>query len=310
MTIEEASQILDKLESIDKLLYAKAIDVEGAAVTKLSRIVEAFPHYTSHDRTHKAKVLEICEWIAGPQLLGQLNAPELFVLFSAIYLHDVGMALEPGEKAEIESSPEYMQFEETSGLTSVEALAEWVRRLHHKRSADLIRRTHNDATGVAIRDTALAHATALICESHGESDLEDFEKYDPFFAYGTSATSICLPLLCVLLRLGDILHITADRTPLAILPLISLTNKRSKAEWEKHLSTVGIAPIPDGSVRVTCICTDPDIHRDLLRLCDYINKEFEYAKRILAKLHAAGCPKYELRCSKVVPNITAIGYEP
>lgn len=302
--------ILGRLESIDKRLHAKAVDVADAAAIKLSRILETFPHYTSHDQTHKAKVLEICEWLAGPLLLQQLNAAELFVLFSAIYLHDVGMALEPIEKATIESSPEWRQFAEASGLAPVEALAEWVRRLHHKRSADIIRQTHADATGIAIHDVALAHATALICESHGENDLEDFDKYDPFFAYGTSATSICLPLLGVLLRLSDLLHITIDRTPLAVLPLIRLTNEQSKVEWSKHLSTVGIAPLPDGSVRVTCICNDPDTHRDILRLCDHINKEFEYSKRILAKLRAAGRPKYDLKCSRVVPNITAMGYEP
>jgi len=302
--------ILDQLEKLDKKFYAKAIEVSEAAAIKLSRILETFPHYTSHDQTHKAKVLEICEWLAGPLLLQQLNSAELFVLFSAIYLHDVGMALEPKEKSAIESSPEYRQFAEASGLAPMEALAEWVRRLHHKRSAEIVRRTHADATGVAIRDEALAHATALICESHGESDLEDFEKYDPFFAYGTSGTSVCLPLLGVLLRLSDLLHITTDRTPLAVLPLIRLTSEKSKAEWSKHLSTVGIAPLPDGSVRVTCICNDPDTHRDILRLCDHINKEFEYSKRILAKLQAAEHPKYDLKCSRVVPNITAMGYEP
>src|SRR6266702_5853426 len=302
--------ILARLESLDKKLHVKALEVAEAASVKLSRIVETFPHYTSHDAKHKARVLEICEWLAGSVLISHLTAPELFVLFSAIYLHDIGMALEPAERDAIEGLPEYQQFAATSGLNSVEALAEWVRRSHHKRSAEIVRSTHAEATGVAIRDAALAHATALICESHGESDLEDFDKYDPFFAYGTSATTICLPLLGVLLRLSDLLHLTVDRTPLAVIPLIRLTNAHSKMEWAKHLSTVGIAPLPDGTLRMSCICNDPGVHRNILRLCDYINQEFEYSKRIFAKLQAAGRPKYELTCCRVVPNVSAQGYEP
>jgi hypothetical protein len=302
--------ILERLEELDKTLYAKALEVAEAASTKLSRIVETFPHYTSHDEKHAKRALEICEWLAGPALLSQLNAPELFVLFSAIYLHDVGMTLGPEERSAMEESSKFQQFAETSGLTPVEALAEWVRRVHHKRSGEIIRRTHADATGIPIRDAALAHATALVCESHGESDLEDFNTYDPFYAYGTSGKTICLPLLGVLLRLSDLLHVTQDRTPLAVLPLIHLTNARSRMEWSKHLSTVGIAPLPDGSVRMSCLCNDPDAHRSILRLCDYINQEFEYGKRIRAKLEAAGRPKYELTCYRVVPNVTARGYEP
>jgi hypothetical protein len=302
--------ILGRLEELDRKLHAKALEVAEGTSTKLSRIIETFPHYTSHDEKHAKRALEICEWLAGPGLLGQLNAPELFVLFSAIYLHDIGMTLEPAERTAIERSPKYQRFAETSGLTIVEALAEWVRRIHHRRSGEIVRSTHANATGIPIRDAALAHAVALICESHGESDLEDFVKYDPFYAYGTSAKTICLPLLGVLLRLSDLLHITEDRTPLAVLPLIHLTNARSKMEWSKHLSTVGVAPLPDGTIRMTCLCNDPDVHRSILRLCDYINQEFEYSKRILAKLEAAGRPKYELACCRVVPNVTALGYEP
>ncbi len=302
--------ILARLESLDKKLFGKALEVAEAASAKLSRIVLTFPHYTSHDEKHKKRVLEICEWLAGPGLITQLTAPELFVLFAAIYLHDIGMVISPTERDVIEKSPEYHSFVSASGLIPEEALAEWVRQIHHRRSAEIIRDTHADVTGIAIRDSALAHATALICESHGENDLEDFNKYDPFFAYGTSATTICLPLLGILLRMSDLLHVTSDRTPLAVLPLVHLTTARSTMEWSKHLSTAGIAPASEGAVRMTCICNDPNVHRDILRLCDYINKEFEYSKRIFAKLEAAGLSKYKLTCDHVVPNISAMGYEP
>lgn len=303
------STILSRLESLDKKLYVKALEVQKAATTKLSRIIETFPNYTSHDATHSACLLEICEWLA-PQIIEQLNASELFVLYSAIYLHDLGMAITSMERSAIENSSEYLEFSKNTILEPTETLAEWVRKDHHRRSAKIVRDTYEQPSGVAIRDKALAHAIALICESHGESDLENFSKYDPFFAYGTSSTTICLPLLGTLLRLSDLLHITDDRTPLTILPFIHLTTPKSEIEWQKHLSTFGIASQPDNTLGMTCICDDPNVHRGILRMCDYINNEFEYCCRILTRLESVGRPRYELACTKIIPKVHAEGYEP
>lgn len=306
----EDTCILSRLGGLDAGLRGDLKRVREAARAKLSRIVEVFPHYTSHDISHADTVLEICGWLAGPDLLDQLNAPELFVLCASVYLHDIGMALEATERAEVEASPEYQSFQATSGLSPVEALAEWVRGDHHKRSADIIRRTHAEESGVAIPDRALAGATALLCESHGQRNLEDFDTYDPWYAWGTSATTLCLPLLGVMLRLGDLLHVTDDRTPLTVLPYLGLQSARSKQEWARHLSTVGVAPLPSRSVRMSCICEAPDVHRSILRLCDYINEEFRYCARVLSLLQEAGRPADELVADSVEPLIEARGYEP
>lgn len=302
--------LIERLRQLDPRLHSTILATKDAASEKLKRVVEVFPHYTSHDISHSIRVIEICSWLMSEELYLSLGAAELFVLIGSAFLHDVGMTLEPAEREQVLADEGYIKFERTSGLNRTEALAEWIRRAHHLRSAAIVRTTGSDPSGIGINDRTLANAIALVCESHGESDLEDFAKYDPFYAWGTAGQHICLPLLGVLLRLGDLLHLTADRTPLSVLPLVRLENAKSKAEWAKHLQTGGIAPIPSGAARLTCLCNDPQVHRDLLRLCDYVNREFGYCGRLLQSLKSCGCPEPQLTCTRVEPNIQANGYVP
>lgn len=303
------NKLLTRLKELDNKLFVRAEEVYEAAGTKLARIVETFPHYTAHDVSHSLKTLEICEWLAGDQLLFQLNAPELFVLYSSILLHDVGMAVTPSDMDAIKSSTAYIEFEKSSGLSPTESLAEWIRRNHHSRSAKLIRETYSNPDGLEIRDKGLANAIALLCESHGLRDLNDFTKYDPHYAWGTSGLNLRIPLLAVLLRLSDILHVTGDRTPLAVLPYVNISNAKTMTEWSKHLSTVGVAPA-NGIVRISCICDDPNVHREILRLCDYINDEFKYCHQILNLLYNERHEDYALMFNRIEPSIRAEGYEP
>jgi hypothetical protein len=302
--------ILERLRETHADLYTDAKRVGDAAAGLLSRIVEVFPHYTSHDVSHCMKVAEICQWVAGKDTLATLNAQELFVLFCAICLHDIGMVVAPDERDSILASVDFQCFAESCPLSETEALAEWVRRSHHQRSADFIRRLHNAAGGLCIPDPALANAVALICESHGERNLDDCARYDPFHAYGTDRTTLCLPLLGVLLRLSDVLHVTADRAPLAVVPFIRLESAKPKLEWQKHLATFGVAPMPGGAARVTCVCSDPDVHREILRLCDYINDEFRYCATVLGLVRQKGHPAPELSVGSVDPQVQADGYKP
>lgn len=302
--------ILKHLAERDTRLHTYALDAMRIASPKLSRIIEVFPHYTCHDITHSMAVCDICAWLAGPTVLAQLTPHELLVLFAAMCFHDVGMALDADERTSIESHDGFRQFQADSGLPLIEALAEWVRRVHHTRSADQVRACFTLPGGIGIPDKALVHAVALLCQSHGQQDLADFETYHPFYAIGRSGDTLCLPLLGVLLRLSDLLHVTDDRTPLAVLPHLKLESAKSKEEWRKHLSTVGVAPRPGGTIVMNCICSDAATHRALLRLCDYANREFAYCSQILDLLAAEGRPRYELATASLRPSIRAEGYIP
>ena len=65
----------------------------------------------------------------------------------------------------------------------------------------------------------------------------------------------------------------------------------------------------DSSVRLTCICTDVQTHRNLIRVCDYVNSELQYCHQVLSLLQSRGL-EYQLPVSKIDPKIQADGYEP
>jgi signal transduction histidine kinase len=304
--------LLERLTRRDTRLAEAARALRSHVSPILRRIVTVFPHYTGHDDEHSETLANICEWLAGTDLLDSLNNGELFVLHSSIFLHDIGMAATPEELADTRGSAAFKSFaSEHTQLSEAESLAEWVRRIHHRRSADYVRRCLRDATGLNAVEPALFEATALIVESHGEADLANFDRYDPFFAWGNSGRTLRLPLLGVLLRLSDLLHLNNDRTPLPVVAYVDLSNARSREEWSKHLATFGIAPIPaEHAVRMTCTCTEPSIHRSLLRLCDYVNKEFDYCREILQLVGQRTSEALDLTCGRIDPKIIAEGYEP
>ncbi len=304
--------LLERLSACDNQLFGAAEALRKHVSPILRRIVTVFPHYTGHDDEHSEKVAGICEWLGGNDLLGSLNGGELFALHASIFLHDVGMAATVEEMDEIRSSSGFREFAQTQvQLSATESLAEWIRRFHNRRSADYIRRNLRDAVGLQIVEPVLFEAVALLAESHGTSDLADFDKFDPYFAWGTTGKTLRLPLLGVLLRLSDLLHLSNDRTPLPLVPYADLRNARSREEWKKHLATLGVAPIPDHrTVRMTCTCKDPATHRSILRLCDYVNAEFAYCHEILRLLtQRTGC-EVTIKFDKIEPKVVPDGYEP
>jgi len=303
--------ILSQMKERDEGLYQKALTLQEEITPVLRRIVETFPHYTCHDDSHSDTVLTICGWLAGEELLKQLNGPELFVLFASIYLHDVGMVLSSAEREQIEASEDFREFERAHPkLSKIEALAEYLRQRHHQRSASIVRGDEGMSVATPISDRGLASAVALLCESHGNRDLTDFRRYDPFCAWGTAGDKIRLPLLGVLLRLSDLLHLTNDRTPLSVVSLLGLDNDSSRTEWKKHLSTHGVAPVRgERLVRLTCSCRDPGTHRALLRMCDYVNEEFQFCRQVLKLLRDRNL-NCDIGFDEMKPSVHAQGYEP
>src|SRR5438046_98010 len=66
------------------------------------------PHFTDHSVAHSDSVAELVDHLGGPLQSGQqpLTDPELTILYSARYLHDIGMQYEnAGDTEAIRGSP-------------------------------------------------------------------------------------------------------------------------------------------------------------------------------------------------------------
>lgn len=73
-------------------LYTLANDIHDAAVPHLKRIIGQLPEYDLHDEDHSVAVIANIEAMLGDKL-PMLSPYELFLLFTAAYIHNLGVAM-------------------------------------------------------------------------------------------------------------------------------------------------------------------------------------------------------------------------
>jgi len=163
------------LGSRSLVYYAKVLELRDAVEDWLSYIPQTFPHYTQHTIGHSEEILSQCSKLLfrdddPEQPVLRLSAAEAYVLAAAAYLHDVGMVVPDGEKAEILGSDDWRDW--TAGeeggakrwqavlqlrqgaapadpavrefLADVQTrylIAEFIRRKHHQRAARILTHT-------------------------------------------------------------------------------------------------------------------------------------------------------------------------
>lgn len=87
--------VLDKRavpETLEQKLSLLAHDIIKLADEHQKRVLKIMPEFDLHDGTHLKKVEENIACILGEDHLVELSSIELFLLISASYLHDIGMA--------------------------------------------------------------------------------------------------------------------------------------------------------------------------------------------------------------------------
>jgi hypothetical protein len=254
-----------------------------------------FPEFTPHDeRLHVAILFAIADKFFGPQVYRQLNASELFLLATALYTHDWGMAVGSAEKdflrkgaregsdlglfTPLADERDRLEAfvrregliigmgEEFPALTD-QQLRLYVRETHARRSAARARRffEHQSAVG-----EALAH----LCEGHWHDFgvLDDPKRFPR--EYEVAGMSANLLALTLQVRLMDLFHITDDRTPWALWRFVSPKEQRAKEAWAKHRAVhgVSVSDFPPGrAIRVQGTTEDEEVWsslQDLRRYCD------------------------------------------
>ncbi len=79
-------------ESLDNKLYLLAQRVIELSKEHQKRVIKIMPEFDLHDATHLERVEENIALLLGEERLSELSSVELFLLLSASYLHDCGMA--------------------------------------------------------------------------------------------------------------------------------------------------------------------------------------------------------------------------
>jgi hypothetical protein len=157
-----------------------------------------------------------------------MSGPELFFLLASAYLHDIGMVDFP-ELREDQSNAE-------AGGTR---WPELIRSKHHERSEKSILSVWSE---LGLEDGHQAGIVGRICRGHRREDLRDQTMFESTRVYRNAVVN--MPLLASFLKLADELDITFERTPAVLYELLPPTGKKSKVEWQKHLSVAGVAIAP------------------------------------------------------------------
>lgn len=260
MVIINLLNILETKKDGGKLIH-RLEKMKGKAAAILSKIPKTFPEYTPHDIHHKERILSRLNQIIPKSLAEDFNQYEIYFLIAATYLHDIGMA----------DIPELLR---GTGIRrkNFKELQNHIRTTHQERSEKYIL---NHFREFAIEDIHQAEIIGVIARGHRKENLYDRDMFEPGKMYKQYAINI--PLLAALLKIGDELDLTFERTPMTIYEHVSPRDKISQLEWKKHIFTSGVGIDIDDPLSIKCnaTCYNPKIHRLLKEMEHKINNQLD-----------------------------------
>jgi hypothetical protein len=301
-TVDTLLAALDKLALWQRFIAASSPEQQatvkhllGHADALLSRVVETFPTYTLHDRTHAINVANLMGKLTEPRL-EEMNALEAGLLLLSAFWHDVGMVFTEEERATIQETEEFQEFLRTHPEAHLEmaedrlsrAVMEWFCRWRH---AERVFHHLDQVEDRLVWDAIpLRQQLGDLCRSHNldAAALKD-DELTPTDYQGTADVRF----LAVLLRLADILDFDRTRAPEAIYRYLGLGRRpdarkqASDVEWHKHLASKGFGfPKPDErrapySVTFVASPDDPAVEWDVRQFLDVIEGELLSCQQLL-----------------------------
>lgn len=307
-------------------------DLKGKISQEVRYIDNLFPEYTPHDEQyHLNNLFRIADIVLGKKLIEKMNLSELFLLICCLYGHDWGMAISEEQKREIlkgiDSKEEFVsdiitqndierlkqfiknqspqnEIKDASMHINIERWREYVRKNHHIRSGELIKKH------LEIKNTGIAEAAKRICEGHGLefSDIRNLSIYPSNFTVLNETVN--LRALTIYVRLIDLLDITQERTPYVIWKFVYPRDTFSQMEWEKHRALYTVAEASYHSGRIIKIdgkAVDNNVYVALKDLQCWCDEQFRGCCDLLAEIN----DKYhKLDIYHIEWNINTEGFKP
>lgn len=260
--------VLKKRRDIESnQLYMQWLYAKKYVLNVLKSISCVFPHYSMHDSSHSEKILTSITRVLGKNYIDKLSDTDLWLLLSAAYYHDLGMAVFDKDVTDAFSNTDFvsmvrkLQKNKKSALRqyamlyqcesdclkidysevtpmSYESLkyllAEFFRVRHAKRSEEIITNIFISQSETDI-PPRLISTLGEICKAHGK----DFN-----FTMGLddevdgAVDDLCHPrFVACMLRLGDLLDMDNNRFSDVLLRTLVAPPSDSLLHYHKHLST-------------------------------------------------------------------------
>ncbi len=278
----------------------------------LGLVSNLFDDYTIHDISHSNAVLSNLDWLLPSDVVQSMNIYELYILIAACYLHDIGMVVTNEEICSLQRTVEFDSLRVSQKLgdpekNDREILKDFIRSIHHHRSEKYILENYEGEGGLGIDDYRLARAVSIVAKGHRESDLLNFDMFDPKYFVVSGKDPVCLPFLACCLMLADELDITRERTPELLYELVSPHHPVSSAEWDKHKSMLAVCP-DDKKIKILAECEEPKIHKAILDSADKIRNVLETIHRVIRNLPSDQRKRCYIELKGVEVKISPVGY--
>lgn len=298
------SSLRERLRELHPSLYGTFLDLVQNVSPVLQSIEILFPEYTRHDPSHSIKLESISLDLLGANIAEHLTAADLFVLLSALWLHDAGMGVIPELESKQKATPEFQErlasFQRL-GMSEQSCWKDYVRQYHHTFCPYIAERY---LSGRA--NPFLVHWIGRIGQSHGERDIHDRKLWPKSVAVGDNL-HLHAPLLGVLIRLSDILHLNSDRAPEYMLEHRRIRNVVSIAHWKAH-QVISDYTIADDFCYFDGVTGDDEALWFVLQFAKAMDDEVRYCKQdVLSTLD----PPFQsaIRFSRVENRIESNGFE-
>lgn len=309
------ARLVDFLKKKRPDLHAKANELRKAVERWLTYIPATYPHFTEHTVNHSDEIIKQASNLLfeneGPAkpVLKHLSGSEAYLLIASAYLHDVGMVVSDADKVRILESQEWkdwttdgdgakrheeiQQLREEKGTNAdvrhfradVQMrylMADFLRRSHHIRSAELILPDKEGLGRFGFDDPVAVHTISNICAGHGlhHHDLEDAKRFpDDKDVLGQAVN---VRLIAILLRLGDLLDLRHDRACPLLMNAASPLPAGSVAHWTQYQCFTDLTTRPR-KVRIAAECRTLDEHRVIRDWCQWIVDEVRNARTLAAR---------------------------
>lgn len=309
------SALLQRLEADAPAYHARVLELRDGVEGWLAYTTTSFAHYTQHTVKHSDEIIRQISKILfrgddpdSPTVA--LSPVEAYTCCASAYLHDAGMVVSDEEKLRILSSDGWAKWiasDATAAQRHAEIqslregdgddsdvrhfaadrqlrllISEYVRRSHHERSAHFIQ-THQASLGqFAFDDPLLARTISDCCLAHGlhPYELDDRERYP--HQRDVQGGRINVRFCGLLLRLGDLLDLSADRACPLLLNAAAPLPAESLAHWGQYRRIVHRETDPD-RIELVAECESGPEHRLLQDWCQWIVDEVHTAAQLMLR---------------------------
>ncbi len=218
----------------DPTVKARLVNLRESVAPILAN--NLLPHFTDHSVAHSDSLARYVDDLIAPVQATEkrLSEDELFILYAACYLHDIGMQHGKANETNVINALNLLP---GWGELTPEQQSEIIRRHHAAISAEMVRSSLNAAApiiGIQLTVDYFPMYVAALCEGH--TLPVESERYKSLMVEGPN---IRTELLSGLLRIADILDLSRRRANRAKALTLNL-GLESQTHWWRHHYTEDI----------------------------------------------------------------------